>query len=136
MNFFLFMKRSAVGKRIHIIDDDKLMQSLLKAGLMRRGYDVTLSFHTYDIFDLGENLPDLFLLDVVMPGLNGLETCKWIKANHPNIPVIILSGTPGLNVLAENVKADDFLEKPFELARLSEKIGKCIRRSSRAKHLL
>ena len=43
------------------------------------------------IFDLGDDLPDLFLLDVVMPGLNGLETCKWLKSQHADLPVIIRS---------------------------------------------
>ena len=124
-----------MSKRIHIIDDDKLMQSLLQASLVKRGFDVTLSSHTYDIFDLGDDLPDLFLLDVVMPGLNGLETCKWLKSQHADLPVIILSGTPGLKVLAENVNADDFLEKPFELSRLIEKINRCIHNSDRARHL-
>ena len=126
---------SAVSKRIHIIDDDKLMQTLLRASLMKRGYDVDVSSHTYDIFDLGENLPDLFLLDVVIPGVNGLETCKWIKSQYPHVPVIILSGTPGLKVLSENSNADDFIEKPFQLARLIEKISKCIGESENASHV-
>jgi two-component system, OmpR family, phosphate regulon response regulator PhoB len=111
------------------------MQSLLRASLVNRGFEVTLSSNSYELFDLGENLPDLFLLDVVMPGLNGLETCKWLKSQNPNVPVIILSGTPGLKVLSENVCADDFLEKPFELSKLIEKINKCIKKSAQAKHL-
>jgi two-component system, OmpR family, phosphate regulon response regulator PhoB len=122
-------------KRIHIIDDDRLMQSLLKASLTKRGFEVDVSSNSYEIFDLGENMPDLFLLDVVLPGLNGLETCRWIKSQDPLLPVIILSGTPGLKVLSENACADDFLEKPFELSKLIEKINRCMRKSARAKSL-
>jgi two-component system, OmpR family, phosphate regulon response regulator PhoB len=124
-----------MSKRIHIIDDDRLMQTLLKASLTKRGFEVDVSSNSYEIFDIGENMPDLFLLDVVLPGLNGLETCRWIKSQDPLLPVIILSGTPGLKVLSENACADDFLEKPFELSKLIEKINRCMRKSAKAKSL-
>lgn len=119
-----------MGKRIHVLDDDRLMQSLLQASLLKRGFDVTVFFDSYQIFDIADNLPDLFIMDVLMPGLNGLEACKWLKSQYPDIPVIILSGTPGLKVLAENAHADDFVEKPFNLPRLLEKINRCLKKSS------
>src|SRR5687768_3599513 len=112
------------NKRIHIIEDDRFMQNLLPVSLGKRGFDVTISPNSYQIFDLVDKMPDLCLLDVVMHGLNGLETCKWIKSQNPNVPIIILSGTPGLKTLAENVEADDFIEKPFEFSRLVEKINR------------
>jgi len=115
-----------VGKRIHIIDDDSFMLKLLEVSLGKRGFDVTCTLDSYQIFDLVDNLPDLFLIDVVLPGLNGLETCKWVKAQNPNVPVIILSATPGLSVLSKRVSADDYLEKPFKLSTLLEKINRCL----------
>jgi DNA-binding response OmpR family regulator len=115
-----------VGKRIHVIDDDHFMQTLLQAGLGKRGFEVTVSSDSYHIFDLTDDFPDLFLLDVVLPGLNGLETCKWLKSQNPNVPVIILSATPGLRVLSEAVHADDFLEKPFDIATLIRKINRSL----------
>lgn len=124
------------NKRIHIIEDDRVLQNLLSLSLSKRGFDVTLSPNSYQIFDLTENLPDIFLLDVVMPGLNGLETCKWLKAQIPQIPIIILSGTPGLKVLAENAQADDFLEKPFEISKLVDKINRSLKvASEKLRHL-
>jgi DNA-binding response OmpR family regulator len=115
-----------VGKRIHIIDDDRFMLNLLQASLGRRGFDVTCTFDSRHIFDLADDLPDLFLIDVVLPGLNGLETCKWIKTQNSNLPVIILSATPCLGVLSKQVAADDYLEKPFKLSILLEKINRCL----------
>ena len=114
-----------MGKRIHIIDDDRFMLKLLQASLGKRGFDVSVTNDAYHIFDLADDLPDLFLIDVVVPGLNGLEACKWVKAQSPHTPVIMLSASPGLRVLAKDAGADDYVEKPFKLSTLLEKIRRC-----------
>lgn len=114
-----------MGKRIHIIDDDPVVQNLLTACLKKKGFDVSASGDAYKIFDLMEDLPDLFVLDVVLPGLNGFEICKWIKAQNRNVLVLLLSATPGLKVLASDSGADEFLEKPFQFDTLVTKIHQC-----------
>ena len=126
-DFNVYEKVPPVSKRIHIIDDDPVMRELLKASLTKKGFSVTVSPDAYQIFDFPDKLPDLFLLDVVIPGLNGLETGKWLKSQDPGVKIIILSGTPGLKVLSENIHADDFLTKPFEFSKLLEKINRCLR---------
>lgn len=114
-----------MGKRIHIIDDDPVVRTLLKASLQKRGFDVTTGDDAYAMFDLVDDMPDLFILDVVMPGLNGFEVCKWIKAQDRRIQVIFLSATPGLKVLACDSGADEYVEKPFETDVLVSKIHQC-----------
>lgn len=111
-----------MGNRIHIIDDDQTIQSLLQIALAKKGFDVSVSSDSYMVFDIPEPLPDLFLLDVIIPGLNGFEICKWLKSKDPNTRIIIISGTPGLKMLAENCHADDFIQKPFEISALISKV--------------
>lgn len=114
-----------MGKRIHIIDDDPIVQNLLVAALTKKGFDVSASGDAYKIFDLIGDMPDLFILDVVLPGLNGFEICKWIKAQDRKVLVLLLSATPGLRVLASDSGADEFLEKPFQFDMLINKIHHC-----------
>ena len=114
-----------MGKHIHIIEDDPVVKNLLTASLKKRGFDVSASENAYNVFDLAENMPDLFILDVVLPGLNGLEICKWIKGQSRKIQVLLLSATPGLKVLAADSGADEFLEKPFLFDDLVAKIHHC-----------
>lgn len=117
-------------RRIHIIDDDVFTQNLLRTALSARGFTITVSSDAYSIFDLEDNFPDLFVIDVVLPGLNGLETCKWIKEKSQDTPVIILSATPGLRVLAQDAHANDYLEKPFDIAALVRKINRLLREAT------
>lgn len=114
-----------MGKRIHIIEDDPVVQSLLVSSLKKRGFDVKGKKDAYYLFDLDEDFPDMFILDVVLPGINGLEICKWLKAREKNVIVLLLSATPGLHVLASDSCADEFLEKPFEFETLLIKIHQC-----------
>jgi DNA-binding response OmpR family regulator len=114
-----------MGKRIHIIEDDPVVMSLLLASLKKRGFEVNGSHDAYHVFDLAENFPDLFILDVVLPGLNGFEVCKWIKSQDHKIAVMFLSATPGLKALASDAGADEYLEKPFQFEALLAKIHNC-----------
>jgi DNA-binding response OmpR family regulator len=114
-----------MGKRIHIIEDDPVVLSLLSASLKKRGFEVSTSKNAYNIFEFAENFPDLFILDVVLPGLNGFEVCKWIKEQNSKVAVMFLSATPGLKILASNSCADEYLEKPFQFDALLAKIHNC-----------
>lgn len=114
-----------MGKRIHIIDDDPVVRNLLGITLSKRGFDVSSSETAHQVFDMTDNFPDLFILDVVMPGLNGFEVCKWIKGVNRATQVILLSATPGLKALASDSGADEYVEKPFETDALVARIHQC-----------
>ncbi len=130
MVFTALLRKPNMGKRIHIIDDDPVVQNLLVTFLRKKGFDVGAAADAYKVFDMIDDLPDLFILDVILPGLNGLEICKWIKAQNKKIMVLMLSATPGLRVLASDSGADEFLEKPFEFDSLIAKIHQCFLRKA------
>lgn len=123
-----------MAKRIHIIDDDPVVRNLLKLSLIKRGFEVGTSDDAYKIFDLADNMPDLFILDVVLPGLNGFEVCKWVKSQSKDVQVILLSATPGLKVLASDSGADEYMEKPFETHVLVSKIHQCFINRATGQH--
>ena len=114
-----------------IIEDDKNIQDLLQIYLEKEGYAVTVAG------DGGQGLakfrtikPDLVLLDVMMPVMNGWDVCKAIRAES-RTPVIMLTAKGELNDKITGLKAgaDDYITKPFEMRELFARIEAVLRRS-------
>jgi DNA-binding response OmpR family regulator len=114
--------------RIYIVEDDQDLQHLLQFSLVRAGFQVTIYPTGYPVIAMTDQWPDLFIIDIELPGINGLEICKWLKTHEPSkhIPVLFLSAAPYLKTLADNANGDDYLEKPFDLPVLINKINDCI----------
>ena len=104
-----------MGERIIVVEDDIDIQYLLKDTLSKAGYEVEVLPDGDSLMTRNVGTADLFLLDVNLPGINGLELCRRLKLNSEtkNIPVIMLSAFPGLGSVASKFNADDSLEKPF-----------------------
>jgi DNA-binding response OmpR family regulator len=115
--------------KIFLVDDDEDLQHILQTSLTKADFDVTVFGKGYAIIELTDEWPDIFILDIELPDINGLEICKWVKTHEATkaIPVILMSGAPYLKVLAENVQANEYVEKPFEIAELQQKINNCMR---------
>jgi DNA-binding response OmpR family regulator len=113
-------------KKIFIIEDDETVQGMLKMIFEKAGYEIEISNDGQSVYQERDYWPDLFLLDKQLVGFDGLEICKYLKAKTQtqNIPVIMLSATPGIEPLAFNAGADDFLEKPFNTSVLVNKVAK------------
>ena len=113
-------------KHIIVADDDAGMRDVFQLILKRAGYDIT-SYSTGDVFFSNEfELPDLFILDKQLSGVDGLDVCRFLKSQEStkNIPVIIISASPHVAQFASEAGADDFIEKPFktkELLAMAEK---------------
>ena len=114
-----------------IVEDDKNIQELLLLYLEKEGYAVTLAD------DGGQGLakfrtihPDLVLLDVMMPVMDGWDVCKAIRAES-NTPVIMLTAKSELDDKVHGLKAgaDDYVTKPFEMKELLARIEAVLRRS-------
>ncbi len=108
----------AKGKKILVIDDEMFICEFFQKALTRDGYNVILASNGYEgINKVRLETPDLVLLDIKMPGLDGLETLKQIKAANKNIPVIMLSAyvSAVTNLEATKLGAYDSLAKPFDL---------------------
>lgn len=117
--------------RIMIIDDDPLIRQLLTYQLGGAGYHVSTASSGQD--GLGRLLyeqPDLVLLDVVMPGMNGWDVCDQIRA-YSSIPVIMLTAkNADMDVVAGfKSGADDYIAKPFSQRQLLARIEAVLRRS-------
>ena len=112
------------SRRIYIAEGDKILQQNLCSALERRGFDVRIFDSGYPIVSMMDNWPDIFLIDIELPGINGMEVCKWLKTHETSckIPVIFLSGDPYLRTLAASAMADDYVETSVDLDEILNKI--------------
>lgn len=115
-------------KRILITDDDEGVQDIFKLIFERAGYEVEVLGEAMSILENNYTHPDLFVLDRQLSGQDGLKVCKFLKSQHStrDIPVIIVSATPGIGKMAEEAGADDFIEKPFQVKDLLNVVKKWI----------
>jgi two-component system response regulator AtoC len=111
----------AQSYRMLVIDDDPGLRDYLEALASSRGYEVfTAGTGEEGIKALEEARPDLVTLDLVLPGMDGLETLRRLKERLPDVPVVMLSGHGQARSIVEAMKlgASDFLRKPFEVEEL------------------
>lgn len=115
-------------KKVIVIEDDSSIGDILRIILHRAGFTVILYDSGQKILDDQFEAPDIFLIDRQLSGIDGLEICKFLKANRrtSKTPIIVLSATPGILNVAKSAGADDFIEKPFTKAHLLEKIGEYV----------
>jgi DNA-binding response OmpR family regulator len=104
-------------KKILIIEDDSDIQLLLRLVFTANGYEVESSAIGNIVYDRHHNLPDLVILDKQLPDASGSDLCHYLKTSKSkrNIPVIMISATPGAEKEAKAAGADFFLEKPFHM---------------------
>lgn len=101
------------------VDDSPTVVKLVRMTLQRHGYEVVVAANGMDaLAKINDNLPDLILLDITMPRMDGYQLCKIIKSNQEtkHIPVIMLSGKDGFfdKVRARVAGSTDYITKPFE----------------------
>lgn len=118
-----------------MVEDDPAIRLGLQRSLVAEGY-------TVDVARDGEEAvakafgqkPDLVLLDLMLPRLNGFEVCKTLRKHDPAIPIVILSakGDEGDKVLGLELGADDYVTKPFSLRELSARVRAALRRKKSA----
>ena len=117
--------------RILILDDEPEMRALLQRYLGSQGFDVQIavSAQQLDTF-LTRTSYDVLVLDLMMPGENGLSVCKRLRAAGETIPIMMLTarGDPIDRVVGIEMGADDYLPKPFEPRELAARLNAMIRR--------
>jgi DNA-binding response OmpR family regulator len=117
--------------RILVVDDEPLYLRLLQINLKTEGYDVICASNGEEALDLvTNNSPDLVILDLMMPKLDGISTCERIR-QFSNIPVIMLTarGEEQDRVGGLNVGADDYIVKPFSVTELVARVRAVLRRT-------
>ena len=110
--------------KILVVDDEKEITLTLEGFFLAKGYKMfTASSGEEAIESITQKRPDLVLLDMKMPGINGLEVLKFIKKNYPAIKVVVITAfDEEYREKAEKIGADGFLTKPFGLRVLTETI--------------
>lgn len=119
-------------KKILLVEDEQKIADALKLGLTENGYWVQVVYDGNIGLKLFENHPfDLVILDINLPGMNGYDLCKHIRAKNAQVPVIMLTALSSLNDKIEgyDAGADDYVIKPFEFRELLMKIRVLLRRT-------
>ncbi|MCG9893091.1 MAG: response regulator [Thermosynechococcaceae cyanobacterium MS004] len=117
-------------KKILIVDDEAMIRRILSTRLTMVGYDVWLAADGIEALEIcKKNLPDLIVLDVMMPRLNGLEVCEELRKSSA-VPIIMLTalGDVADRIAGLQMGADDYLPKPFSPKELEERINAILRR--------
>lgn len=123
------------NEKILIVDDEKDIVKIVQYHLKKEGFEVIKAYSggsALDIIDSTDNL-NLIILDIMLPGMNGLEICKKLKMNDKtkDIPIIILTVKSDESDIIKGLKmgADDYITKPFSPKVLVEKVKTVLRRS-------
>jgi DNA-binding NarL/FixJ family response regulator len=123
-------------KKILVVDDDATLRKILQNSLEQRGYQVTAVSSAQDgLARFNQDVPDIIVSDVSMPGIDGFEFCRQLRSQPSGklIPFIFLSAKNELNdrVQGHTIGADSYLTKPFEMKELLANIEALIERSRR-----
>lgn len=120
-----------------IVDDDQDILETLKIGLTFRGHQVTCASNGRMALDESHHqCPDLVVLDMSMPEMDGIEVCRQLRAHDDtaNVPILFLSanGTLEGQIAGFNAKANDYMVKPFDLRELDARIQSLLNRRAQA----
>jgi DNA-binding response OmpR family regulator len=123
------------GETLLVVDDDPVIQKLLQVNFEMEGYQVVLAGDGMEALEKAAEVhPDLILLDVMMPRMDGLEAAGRLKADAAtaSIPIIILSAkAQDADVKAGRASgADEYMTKPFDPLELLERVGALLERRS------
>jgi len=119
--------------KILVIDDDEKLNQLLTDYLKKFDFQVTTYAHPQKgLLALKREIPDLIILDIMLPDMDGFEVCKKIRQDH-SVPIIMLTarGEVTDRIVGLELGADDYLPKPFEPRELVARIQTILRRSSK-----
>lgn len=118
--------------RVLVAEDELKLASTLEEGLVEAGYTVDLALNGEDALAYGRTVPyDAVVLDVMLPGIDGLEICRRLRAMGSVMPILLLTARDALEhkVSGLDSGADDYLTKPFAFAELLARLRALLRRS-------
>ena len=117
--------------RVLVVDDDRAVRDSLRRSLEFNGYDVVLAGDGAEgLVAVGSQDPDVVVLDVMMPRLDGIETTRALRAAGNDVPILVLTARDavGDRVAGLDAGADDYLTKPFALEELLARLRALLRR--------
>ncbi len=122
-------------EKVLIIDDEEHIVELIRYNLENEGYETLMAYNGKEGISLAEKFqPNLILLDIMLPGMNGLKVCKTLRQikETQNIPIIMLTAKSEEldKILGLELGADDYMTKPFSVRELLARIKAVLRRTS------
>ena len=123
-----------MGKRILVVDDEKSIVDILRLNLQKEGYTVSEAYDGAEavekaLTENSEERPDLILLDVMLPEMNGFDVCKKIRESS-TVPIVMITAREDEvdKVLGLEIGADDYVTKPFSMRELLARVKANMRR--------
>ena len=119
--------------RVLLVEDDRDIAEPLARALTREGYDVTAAGDgRVALNEVLDSPPDLIILDIGLPGMDGLDVCRHVRDVRPQVPILMLTARDGEleTVAGLDAGADDYVTKPFRLSELLARIRAMLRRSA------
>ncbi|CAH0344910.1 response regulator YycF [Bacillus sp. CECT 9360] len=117
-------------KKILVVDDEKPIADILQFNLKKEGFEVTCAYDGNEAIRIVEEIqPDLILLDIMLPGRDGMEVCREVRKKH-DIPIIMLTAKDSEidKVLGLELGADDYVTKPFSTREIIARVKANLRR--------
>ena len=121
-----------MSPKILIVEDEEQIASFLRRGLSYEGYEVeTAADGASALAKARDARPDLVVLDLMLPGMDGLEVCRRLRTAHSSLPILILTARDSVSDRVQGLDAgsDDYMVKPFALAELLARVRALLRRA-------
>ena len=118
--------------KVLIVDDDRALRDALRRALTLAGYEAVLAADGEEALALAGTGPDAVVLDVGLPGIDGLEVCRALRASGDRVPVLMLTARDAIadRIDGLDAGADDYLVKPFDVGELKARLRALMRRGS------
>jgi two-component system response regulator MprA len=116
--------------KVLIVDDDRALRGALRRALTLAGYEAVLAADGEEALALAGTGPDAVVLDVGLPGIDGLEVCRTLRASGDRVPVLMLTARDAIadRIDGLDAGADDYLVKPFDVGELKARLRALVRR--------
>ncbi len=122
-----------MSKKILVVDDEKDIVEMLKYNLQKEGYKVISAYNGKEALERAQQRPDLILLDIMMPVMDGFQTLKALKQNKDteSIPVLFLTakGAETDEIVGLEIGAEDYIVKPISIGKILARIRTVLRRA-------
>ena len=119
-------------KKILVVDDEKDILELLSYNLTKEGFEVITARNGIEALELAKKAPDLIILDIMMPEMNGIEVIRELAKDvkTASIPIILLTakGSETDEIVGLEIGADDYIVKPVKIGKLIARVNACLRR--------
>jgi two-component system OmpR family response regulator len=125
-------RRRTTSHRVLVVDDEENIRFLLESALRHFGFEVASASDGREALSaVAANRPDLIVLDVMMPGIDGFEVCRRLRAERINVPILFLTARDGndAKVMGLTLGGDDYVTKPFSLEEVVARVRAIIRRA-------